>query len=309
MKFVTYDAGEGPVVGAIVVSGILDLGAEAARQGTEAPTSMQSLIEGGRTSLDQVQQLVDGYDPANCRNRDSVHLLSPLPRPVRFRDCCLFLEHLEKSFGLISQKLDPEYRQQVVYYNGDNVHVFGDNDVINWPSNSHEMDYELEWAIVIGEGGADIPRERARDHIFGYTILNDWSARDVQIPFMRCGLGPAAGKDFANSFGPCIVTPDEFDNPYNLEMTARVNGKLWSQGNTASMHWNFEDAIAKLSVDRPLVPGEILGSGTVLDGCGFELGRRLRDGDRVELSVEGIGTLTNLVRMYSAQNDDAHHES
>ena len=157
------------------------------------------------------------------------------------------------------------------------------------------MDYELEWACVIGPGGRDIPPGRARDHIFGYTIFNDWSARDVQIAVMSANLGPGEGKDFANGLGPCIATPDEFADPYALAMTAHVNGELWSQGSTGTMHHSFEDAIVQFSRERTLHAGEVLGSGTVLSGCGFELDRRLAEGDVVELAVEGIGTLRNRI--------------
>src|SRR5690606_15570397 len=130
---------------------------------------------------------------------------------------------------------------------------------------------------------------------FGYTIFNDWSARDLQMPFMKGQLGPGAGKDFANSIGPCIVTADEIENPYSLRMTAKVNGELWSDGSTSSMHYSFDDAVRLLSADRLLVPGEIIGSGTVLSGCGFELGRALSIGDVVELEIDGIGCLRNRV--------------
>ena len=161
--------------------------------------------------------------------------------------------------------------------------------------NEHDVPIpdELRWAL---RGlRRDIPPGRARDHIFGYTIFNDWSARDVQIAVMSANLGPGEGKDFANGLGPCIATPDEFADPYALAMTAHVNGELWSQGSTGTMHHSFEDAIVQFSRERTLHAGEVLGSGTVLSGCGFELDRRLAEGDVVELAVEGIGTLRNRI--------------
>ena len=166
---------------------------------------------------------------------------------------------------------------------------------VPWPSRSSLIDYELEWACIVGRPGKDIKREDAAAHIFGVTIFNDCSARDLQFAFMDAGLGPAGGKDFANSLGPCIATLDGFDDPYDLAMTARVNGELWSTGTTAEMHHRFEDAVVQLSVDRPLVAGELIGSGTVLGGRGFELDRRLSPGDLVELEVEGIGVLRNRI--------------
>src|SRR5687768_17092659 len=141
------------------------------------------------------------------------------------------------------------------------------------------MDYELEWACVIGRSGQRIRPSDARRHSFGYTIFNDWSARDIQMPILETMLGPAEGKDFANSIGPCIVTPDELRDPYDLLMRARVYGEIWSQGSTGTMHHSFEDAIVQFSQAQPLVAGEIIGSGTVVGGCGYVQGRRLQSGD------------------------------
>jgi 2-keto-4-pentenoate hydratase/2-oxohepta-3-ene-1,7-dioic acid hydratase in catechol pathway len=193
--------------------------------------------------------------------------------------------------------LNPVFREQVIYYNADHVHVFGPDHDIGWPERSSWADYELEWACIVGKTGINISPARAREHIFGFTIFNDWSARDLQVPFMEANLGPGEGKDFANGIGPCIATLDEFDDPYSLLMTARVNGEQWSSGSTNSMYHRFEDAIAQFSRGKTLYAGEVIASGTVLGGCGFELGRRLQHGDVVELEVEGIGVLRNRVMM------------
>jgi 2-keto-4-pentenoate hydratase/2-oxohepta-3-ene-1,7-dioic acid hydratase in catechol pathway len=137
----------------------------------------------------------------------------------------------------------------------------------------------------------------ARAHIFGYTIFNDWSARDVQMAVMAANLGPGEGKDFEGGYGlgPCIATPDEFSDPYKLTMTAHINGEQWSRGSTSTMHHRFEDAIVQFSRGKLIRAGEVIGSGTVLSGCGFELGKQLKPGDTVELQIEGIGTLRNRV--------------
>jgi 2-keto-4-pentenoate hydratase/2-oxohepta-3-ene-1,7-dioic acid hydratase in catechol pathway len=159
------------------------------------------------------------------------------------------------------------------------------------------MDYECELACVIGTGGRDIPASRARQHVFGFTIFNDFSARDAQAIEMAGGLGPAKGKDFdgANAFGPCIVTLDEIGDPYGLEMIVRVNGVERSRGSSGDMHWRFEDMIAHVSRGETLHPGEILGSGTVGDGCGLEQLRFLEDGDTVEIEIQPIGVLRNRI--------------
>lgn len=295
MKLVTFDAGQGERLGALASSGVIDLVVAADRQGVTLPESMQDLITAGRGCWDTARQVISSTPTENATSRASVELLAPLPRPVRLRDASLFLEHMEVALSKIGRNMDQQFREQVIYYNADHVHVSGPDAEIVWPTASTWMDYELEWACVIGIAGVNITPKEATDHIFGFTIFNDWSARDLQFAFMNAGLGPGAGKDFANTFGPCIVTVDEFTDPYSLSMAARINGDVWSTGTTASMHWRFEDAISQLSRDRPLVAGEIIGSGTVLGGCGFELDRRLAFGDRVELEVEGIGVLTNRI--------------
>ena len=158
------------------------------------------------------------------------------------------------------------------------------------------MDYELELACVIGKEGTDISEDGAAAHVGGYTVMNDWSARDIQMEEMSVGLGPAKGKDFATSLGPWLVTPDEF-NPADARMTARINGEVWSDGNIGQIHWSFAQMIAHASMDETLYPGDVLGSGTVGGGCGLELDRWLQSGDVVELEVEGIGVLRNRVTL------------
>lgn len=293
MRLVTFQKGQQARLGALVSGGILDLDTAGRRTGASMPDTMQGLIDAGPAVWDEARKLIETRPDEDVVA--DARLLAPLPSPPRFRDCSLFLEHMELAMEKLGKTMKPEFKRQVIYYNADHVHVYGSGDDVPWPRASNWIDYELEWACVIGRAGVNVTKARARDHIFGYTILNDWSARDLQFPFMDAGLGPGAGKDFANSFGPCIATPDEFDDPYKLKMEARVNGEIWSQGATDSMFHSFEDAVEQLSADRPLVAGEIWGSGTVLRGCGFELDRKLAIGDTVELEVEGIGILRNTV--------------
>ena len=293
MKLVTFHSPVGHRLGALVPGGVLDLADAAGRLDRSLPSGMQALIDAGDQAWETARAVIEACPGESLTG--NVRLAAPLPRPVRLRDASLFLEHMEVALGKLGKTMSPQFKQQVVYYNADHVHVFGTDADIPWPTRSQWIDYELEWACVIGRSAKDIARETAADHIFGLTIFNDWSARDLQIPFMDAGLGPGAGKDFANSIGPCIVTLDKFVDPYALRMTARVNGETWSSGTTGSMHHRFEDAVVQLSVDRPLSAGEIIGSGTVLTGCGFELDRRLSIGDVVELEVEGIGVLRNRV--------------
>jgi len=190
------------------------------------------------------------------------------------------------------------YRQPI-YYKCNRFAVCGPGTEVVWPRYSKLMDYELELAAVIGTGGRDIPRERALEHVFGYTIFNDFSARDAQMIEGQGMLGPAKGKDFdnANVLGPWLVTADEIGDPYSLEMVVRVNGQERGRGNSASMYWKFEDAIAHVSRDETLYPGEVIGSGTVGNGCGLESLQFLADGDEVELEIDRIGCLRNRVRV------------
>jgi 2-keto-4-pentenoate hydratase/2-oxohepta-3-ene-1,7-dioic acid hydratase in catechol pathway len=321
MKLVTFQAAAGGRLGALVGDHVLDL-EQAARisgQPLEAFGSMQALIEAGPAQWDAARALIAAADGDAVQPLSEVALLAPLPRPIRLRDCSLFLEHMEAALDkmartLASEEADPEaayeslrasgkyslkpvFREQCMYYNADHLSVSGPDVDIVWPSYSEWIDYELEWACIVGPSGRDISPADAAAHVFGYTIFNDWSARDVQLPVMEAMLGPGEGKDFPGGFGlgPCIVTPDEIGDPYDLAMTAHVNGELWSRGSTGTMHHSFEDAIVQFSREKTLHAGEVIGSGTVLSGCGFELGRRLSPGDVVQLEIENIGVLRNRV--------------
>jgi 2-keto-4-pentenoate hydratase/2-oxohepta-3-ene-1,7-dioic acid hydratase in catechol pathway len=174
--------------------------------------------------------------------------------------------------------------------------VIGPGDEIPWPAWTDHLDHELELAAVIGRPAKDVRREDADGCIFGYTIWNDLSARDVQTRELPIGMGPGKAKDWdgSNVLGPCIVTADELDAAA-LRMTVRVNGETWGDASSADMHHSFGDLIAYASRSQTLHPGEVLGSGTAPGGSGIELDRRLEPGDVVELEIEGIGVLRNTI--------------
>jgi fumarylacetoacetate (FAA) hydrolase len=180
----------------------------------------------------------------------------------------------------------PEWYEIPVFYFSNPAAIFGPDDEIPYPHETNELDYELEVAAIIGADGA----------IGGFTVMNDWSARDLQRKEMKVGLGPAKGKDFATSLGPIVVTPDEFDGSEG-EMVARVNGEERSRGNLRDLNWPWERLLAQAAQNTHLVPGDVIGSGTVGTGCILELGdgRWLRPGDEVELEVEGLGVLRNRI--------------
>jgi 2-keto-4-pentenoate hydratase/2-oxohepta-3-ene-1,7-dioic acid hydratase in catechol pathway len=296
MRLVTFsDANGAERAGAILPaeSGrLLDL-AEAWRLSGApgpAPLSLQALIESGPFSWDRVRELLAAPPAEAVRTLAGVRVLAPLPRPIRMRDFSVFESHAALD-GRI--KLADVWYEWPVYYKCNTLSVVGPDATVAWPAGSHEIDYELEFAAVIGNGGKGISRARASEHIFGYTIFNDLSARDWQLKEMAAGLGPARGKDFdgSNVLGPVLVTADEIADPYDLAMVARVNGEEWSRGSTSGMRHRFDAIIEFLSEAETLHPGEILGSGTVGGGCGLELGRFLNRGDVVELEVDALGLL------------------
>jgi 2-keto-4-pentenoate hydratase/2-oxohepta-3-ene-1,7-dioic acid hydratase in catechol pathway len=222
-------------------------------------------------------------------------LRAPL-RPHSLRDFLAFEGHLRSAFRNLGRGIPDEWYEVPAYYKGLPDTVIGPDEVVPWPSYSEHLDHELELAAIIGRPGADIPAGRAVDHIFGYTLWNDLSARDTQRRELPVGMGPGKAKDWdgANVLGPCIVTADELDVT-DLRLTVRVNGEVWGSDTTAHMHHTFADMIAYASQDCRLHPGEVFGSGTAATGSGLELGRGLRPGDVVELHAPGIGTLRNPV--------------
>lgn len=222
---------------------------------------------------------------------EEVKLKAPVPRPNSIRDYLAFEGHASLSG---QRELAEVWYQMPVCYKGNPDTVIGPEDVIPWPSYTDRLDYELEYGIYIGKKGKNIPREQAIEYIAGYTIFNDVSARDIQSLEMTARLGPAKGKDFCSVMGPCLVTPDEI-NPSNLRMIARVNGEVWSEGNSGTSYWTWAHIIEFASWEETLQPGDFLGSGTVEKGCGIELNRWLQPGDVIELEVEGIGILRNRV--------------
>ena len=203
----------------------------------------------------------------------------------------------------------PEWYQIPVFYFSNPDAIYGPDAPVPVPQQTAELDYELELACVIGQEGRDIPAERALEYVAGYTIMNDWSARDVQRLEMKMNLGPAKGKDFATSLGPWLVTPDELEDRragdgaetrHRLDMVTRVNGKEYSRGNAAGLTHTFAQMIAFASRDVWLKPGDVIGSGTVGTGCILELrpetvGGWLQPGDVVEMEIERLGVLRNRV--------------
>ena len=242
------------------------------------------VVEIGAPSL--AAYLETGGEDVGDHALADVRLLAPVPRPPSIRDFYAFERHVRSARAQRGLEMAPEWYQLPVFYFSNPGAISGPDDEISFPPESSAWDYELEAAAVIGAGGK----------IAGFTIMNDWSARDLQKMEMAVGLGAAKGKDFSTSLGPVLVTPDELGD-LRLAMVARVNGEERSRGDLGEIHWPWEELAAHAARNTRLVAGDVLGSGTVGTGCILEHGdgRWLRPGDVVELEIEGIGVLRNVV--------------
>ena len=323
MRLVTFEHEGHRRAGAFIEgdSRVVDL-AEAHRQkhGVVVPAlaDILALIEGGDDALDMAMEAVKSAPVTAVRRREDVRLRAPIQPPPQIRDCSTFELHQRQAYAAgramrarakgvdviadtgpseAEQRILDLFVKQPLYYKANRFSVIGTGETVIWPAYSRMMDFELEFGCYIKKPAKDVSVENARDYIFGYTIYNDFSARDAQAIEMIGQLGPSKGKDFdtGNVMGPCLVTADEIPNPYDLTMIARVNGEEWGRGNSGTMHWTFEDLIAFISRSETLYPGEFLGSGTVGNGCGLEAQRFLKSGDEIELEVSGIGTLVNRI--------------
>jgi 2-keto-4-pentenoate hydratase/2-oxohepta-3-ene-1,7-dioic acid hydratase in catechol pathway len=248
-------------------------------------------------------------DPVETVAEAKSRLRAPVPVPPSIRDFMGFEEHVVTSMQAIGREVDPVWYEIPAFYFTNPAAVRGPRDPVEISPGSAAFDYELEVAVVIGRPGANIPVAAAREHIAGYSILCDWSARDLQEREMRVGLGPAKGKDAATSIGPWLVTPEELEdrrkgNGFDLAMTASVNDTPYSTGNLADLYWSFEQMISYASRGTELRVGDVIGSGTVGTGCILELSRVhgeedfpwLRPGDRVRLEVERLGSLESTIQ-------------
>jgi 2-keto-4-pentenoate hydratase/2-oxohepta-3-ene-1,7-dioic acid hydratase in catechol pathway len=249
------------------------------------PDNMLAFLQGEKTSmgfaratLEDISKAFAQGEPLIGPNQETllysagaVTLRAPLPRPPSIRDFSPIEEHVKRG------------------------NVIGPGEDVLWPSFTEKFDYGLELAAVIGTSCRNVPAANARPCIAGFMVMNDFSARDIQRKEMKVRPGPAKGKDWCTALGPVLVTPDEIGNPYDLRMTAHVNGELWSEGNSETMHWTFEEMIEFVSKDESLSPGDVLGSGTFGGGCGRDLDRWVKPGELMELRIEKIGCLDNRV--------------
>jgi 2-keto-4-pentenoate hydratase/2-oxohepta-3-ene-1,7-dioic acid hydratase in catechol pathway len=323
MKFVSFERAGRVTPGVVLSEGdFLDL--ERAASAESAPWPFADMIEviaAGAAGLERIRRWIEA-PPRDCRVRAAeVRLKAPLPRPTQIRDFANYELHVRQAIAAAMQLRadatpDPpatlaRYRaaglfdipaiwyEQPLYFKGNRMSVIGPDEDVLWPRYARLMDYELELAVVIAGPGRDLTEDTALDVVFGYTIFNDFSARDAQARETQFRLGPAKGKDFdtGNALGPWIVTPDEIPDPESLVMIARVNGEERVRTSSAGLQHSIASTIAHVSQSETLYPGDLLGLGTVGNGCGYESLTFLADGDVVELEIERIGVLRNrLVR-------------
>ncbi|WP_394185974.1 fumarylacetoacetate hydrolase family protein [Metabacillus halosaccharovorans] len=301
MKFVTFYDSKGNLrAGCLENDRVIDL--SLASDGN-LPDSIVELIRNQDQFLPTVQSLVNNKNVPSY-SLEEVRLAPPLPNPTSFRDFVAFETHVKNATKRNGDTVAPEWYEMPIFYFSNPHSMKGHGEEVKRPAKCVRLDYELELACVIGKEGSNIKASEAEDYIFGYTILNDWSARDLQMKEMKVLLGPAKGKDFATSIGPYILTKDELESykvghVFDLEMTASVNGEVLSKGNFKDVFYSFGDMIERASEEVTLYPGDIIGSGTVGFGCLMELGTDvhpwLEPGDEVELKITGLGSLKNKI--------------
>lgn len=272
------------------------------------PSNMIAFLEAGESAMKAARE-AQGSNASH--ELGEVTLLSPIPRPTSMRDGYAFRQHVEAARRNRGVEMIPEFDLFPVFYFTNHQAVIGPGPVQVMPEHLKKLDFELEAAIVIGKKGRNIPAAEADSYIAGYTIMNDWSARYLQMEEMKLSLGPAKGKDFATALGPWLVTKDELESKripsdvgdrYDLTMTTSLNGNELSRGNLKDMTWTFAQIIERASYGVTLYPGDVIGSGTVGTGCLLELnGSKITDnlwvqvGDEVTCSIDALGTLTNIV--------------
>jgi 2-keto-4-pentenoate hydratase/2-oxohepta-3-ene-1,7-dioic acid hydratase in catechol pathway len=315
MKLMTYQHpahGSDPISGLLQGDRILNAGR---LLGNKRPLSMLDLLQHGSDYLsnlnDAASRFASEHTSSATLPRDIAvpiwesRQFPPLPDPPSIRDFYAFEQHVAIGYRRRGRDIPTAWYERPVFYFGHTGNLFGNDEDIVKPTETNELDFELELAAVIGRSGRDIPASDAWDYIAGLTVMNDWSARDIQRQEMSVGLGPAKAKDFATSFGPVMITLDEVRDRIDgetvtLQMCARINGEPVSNDSSASMYWGFPRLIEAAARYAELRPGDIIGSGTCGGGCIYELGSNIQpwlvSGDEVELEIERIGRLRTTIR-------------
>jgi fumarylacetoacetate (FAA) hydrolase len=312
MKLVSYDDCRGPRAGVLTEDGVLDVGQLLATD--EAVPDILALIRRAAPVVERLGEILSRPGLPRPVPLGQVTLLPPVHQPPSIRDHIAFEEHASRQF---TRKIADVWRRRPIHYYSNPSRLFGHGAAIAMPP-TERLDYELELALVIETEAADVAEADALGHVLGFTILNDWSARDLQADEMAYGLGPAKGKDFASSLGPCIVTVDELapalrDGVLDLRCQVRVNGEAWADSNSVAQYHTWGAMIEHAAQDSRLLPGDIIASGTV-GGC--SIGEALRKGfpahylfpgDEVELEVDRVGVLANTIVANPRAHEARYH--
>lgn len=324
MKFVSFVNSEKQErLGLYVNNQVVDLRKCAAHLKQDIPSEMNHFLalgEAGMSVAQKVQHAALEGKLTEFENQKNIRMLAPVPHPPSCRDGYAFRRHVAAARRNRGHEMVPEFDQFPIFYFTNHTAIVGEGDVVLEEDHFMRLDFELEAAIVIGKRGKNIPAEKADSYIAGYTIMNDLSARALQMEEMKLNLGPAKGKDFATVIGPWMVTPDELDQRkvpsqqgmrYDLLMKATHNGKQVSEGNLKDMDWTFAEIIERCSYGVELQPGDVIGSGTVGTGCYMELNGTwaleakkagkdftatwLEPEDVIDLEITGLGKLSTRV--------------
>lgn len=329
MKLVTYKRNNSLRAGLYHDGRVVDLEQAAEKLNMALPHEMLALLQAGEKGMDTARAVNEAFVAGRLEGLetfDESSLVAPVPNPTSCRDGYAFRQHVATARRNRGVPMIEEFDQYPVFYFTNHNSIIGPGELVVMEDHLQRLDFELEAAIVIGKGGRNIRAEQADEYIAGYTIMNDFSARTLQMEEMKLNLGPAKGKDFATSIGPWLVTPDELKDKHSrtpegdqhdLRMTAFHNGEQISDGNMNQMNWTFAEIIERASYGVDLYPGDVIGSGTVGTGCYLELnGTRtleakekggsytpvwLQDGDTIELKIEQLGSLKHKI---VKQNDD-----
>ncbi|MEJ5960669.1 fumarylacetoacetate hydrolase family protein [Pedobacter immunditicola] len=292
----------------------------------QLPDQMNAFLQGGEVLMERAQKIDAQIKARAIQPKIEVffEIIAPVPHPASCRDAYAFRQHVEAARRNRRMEMIPEFDQYPVFYFTNHNAIQGPGEIECMPDHFQQLDFELEIAAVIGKKGRNVTAAEADDYIAGFMIMNDLSARTLQMEEMRLNLGPAKGKDFSTAIGPWLVTPDELEpyktapkpghtgNAYNLKMTCTVNGVEVSAGNAADMDWTFAEIIERCAYGVDILPGDVIGSGTVGTGCFLELNgtgllhdenyqpQWLQDGDEVEMEITGLGRLINIIKKADA---------
>ena len=316
MRIVTYANEKGNDLGLLVDEKIYSLNAIA--------SSMNNFLQMGESAMEKAknieESIINGNSNLKGISLTEIKLLAPVPNPASCRDAYAFRQHVATARRNRGVDMIPEFDQFPIFYFTNHNAILGPTDeIVCMPDHMQKLDFELEAAIIIGKKGRNIKAKEADDYIAGYLIMNDMSARGLQMEEMKLNLGPAKGKDFCTIIGPYLVTKDELvdkkvetakghnGNTYSLKMKCWVNGELLSEGNMKDMNWTFAEIVERCAYGADILPGDVIGSGTVGTGCLLELNGThklenpdyepvwLKDGDIIEMEIEGLGKIKNKI--------------